>query len=101
MSTPLPGLEPPIALTDRQSLALALIRERGPISSAELGARVREHRGGRPSGEQWDVSNGEALGGWLRARGLVVKRRGLGWVVAGWTEPRMESSQLRELPEWL
>jgi len=84
----LPGLEP--ALTERQSQALALIRERGPISSEELGRRLRDLRGGRSSGEQWDRSSGRGVAEALRKRSLVRQVRIEGqasWVVADWAAP--------------
>lgn len=85
----LPGLapDPCDALTERQLLALRLIAIHAPLSSDELGERVREARGGRQSGAEWDRSNGRALGEALKQRGLVRYLRGRGWVPAGFEEP--------------
>lgn len=84
----LDGLTPPVALTERQELALALIAERAPISSADLGAAVREARGGRASGAEFDTSNGRALGESLHAKGLVRYVRREGWAPASWGAKR-------------
>lgn len=78
----LPGLETTPALTERQELALTLIRELGPLTSQDLGWRLRELRGGRPTGAEFDQSNGRAVGDALAKRGLVRYRRSEGWVAA-------------------
>lgn len=80
----LPGIAAPLNLTERQELALALIAERAPISSEALGAAVREARGGRVSGAEFDRSNGRALGEALYAKELVRYVRREGWVPASW-----------------
>jgi len=76
----LPSLEREVALSERQALALTIIRTRGPISSGELGALVREARGGRITGAEFDQSNGRKLGDALAREGLVRYWRGSGWV---------------------
>lgn len=103
MSEPLPGLEQPPALTDRQALALTLIRKLGPISSTELAARVRLARNpnGSKSSLEFDASNGKRLGESLAAKGLVrlrvVDGRRL-WCAAEWEPERGESAQGTEIP---
>jgi len=87
----LPGLDldPSLSLTPRQSFALNLIRERGPLSSEELGAHLCS-RNLRHSSEQrceWDVSNGRGVAEALARKGLVRRVRGEGWVVADWRAP--------------
>jgi hypothetical protein len=76
----LPAAEP--TLTERQELALMLVRELGPLASTDLGWRLRELRGGRASGAEFDRSNGRAIGEALAVKGLVRYVRGEGWVDA-------------------
>ena len=75
----LPAAEP--KLTERQELALTLIRELGPLTSTDLGWRLRELRGLRPTGAEFDQSSGREVGDALAAKNLVRYRRGEGWVV--------------------
>ena len=78
----LDGFDPAEAavLTERQELALTLIRELGPLTSTDLGWRLRELRGLRPTGAEFDQSSGRKVGDALAAKGLVRHRRGEGWV---------------------
>lgn len=95
-----------VPLTRRQDLAYAFVREHGPVTSDELGAFLHEVRlGNGGSGHAMGVrcdyctSEGADMGGVLRQKGLVERRRGverlLVWVAAD--APRhgkKESSQL-------
>jgi hypothetical protein len=89
----LPGLET-TTLTARQELALTLIRELGPLNSQDLGWRLRELRGGRPSGAEFDQSNGRAVGDALARKGLVRYVRGEGWVSNEYAPEPTPSAQL-------
>jgi hypothetical protein len=85
-------------LTDRQELALELIDREGPISSLDLGRRMREIRR-HPFSDRFDLSSGQEVAQALRKRGLVRKARPLGWVVAEWTpEPQPSSQNAGEIP---
>ena len=88
------------ALTERQAQALAIIRQRSPIRSEDLGGELRELRGGRPTGAEFDASNGKAVAEALHAKGLVAYVRREGWVLAENAPGRKASSQLTEIPEW-
>lgn len=92
---PLPGLEPPLKLSERQAQALRFIRAHGPLSNEELGRRLRELRGGSPAAEQWDTSAGravaESLKGWSLVRLVRVDGR-MGWVDVDWREPLAEGA---------
>lgn len=103
VKTPLPGLEH-VRLTDRQAVALYVIREHGPIGCADLGRRVREIRSPNYPSDlagEWDVSNGKTLGRRLKELGLVRELAGVRFVDAGWTEPLAEGAydpQTAEVP---
>lgn len=79
-------VDPP-KLTDRQSLALELIREHAPMSSDELGAYLHEdrmRRGGRGHAAVttcgYCQQEGLNMGGRLRELGLVrFSRKAGGW----------------------
>lgn len=106
MSTlPLPGLEPPAAhpmLTDRQALALGVIRERGPLMSDELGAYLCERRGKHARDEicAWCSPNGTEVAKALQRKGLVTKKRGEGWLAVGYPAMREASAQIGAGDEW-
>lgn len=93
----LDGLTAAPKLTPRQEQALAIIRSRAPIRSEDLGAELRELRGGRPTGAEFDASNGRSVAEALHAKGLVAYVRREGWVLAG-DAPRKTSSQTTEIP---
>lgn len=75
--------------TPRQDFALEVVRRRGPLSAAELGAWLCEYRGAHSHAEacEWDRSNGHSVCEALRRKGLVRRLRGRGWVAADWREP--------------
>ena len=84
-------------LTDRQRLALNLIREHGPVPSDELGAHLhadRLARGGRGHTDDARCSycreEGRSMGEALRAKDLVRHDRGLGWMAVGSSHVRDE-----------
>lgn len=83
-----------VDLTPRQRVALAFVREHGPVTSDELGAVLHElrlHNGGRGHDRDGRCAycreEGADMGGVLRGKGLVERRRGperlLVWVAAG------------------
>ncbi len=76
----------PVKLTGRQQLALDYITTHQPVTSEQLGAILHEdrrERGGR--GHHRDErcaychDEGSQMGRALRAKRLVVRKRGLGW----------------------
>lgn len=76
----------PSALTDRQQLALEHIAAHQPVSSDELGAVLHEDRQARGrkghSRDQrceWCATEGNVVGASLRAKGLIVRRKTIGW----------------------
>lgn len=94
----LEGLTAEPKLTERQEQALAIIRERAPIRSEDLGGELRELRGGRPTGAEFDAGNGRAVAEALHAKGLVAYVRREGWVLAENAPRRKPSSQGTEVP---
>lgn len=76
------------SLTERQAQALAIIRSRAPLRSEDLGAALRELRGLRESGAEFDAGNGRAVAEALHAKGLVRYVRRSGWVPAEWKAKR-------------
>ena len=94
----LDGMAPAVELTQRQAQALALIREHAPIRSEDLGWRLRELRGGRPTGAEFDASNGRKVAEALDAKGLVAYVRREGWVPADRRQAQRASAQTSEIP---
>ena len=88
----LDGLTPEVSLTDRQALALTLIREHAPIRSEVLGAYLCERTGrhSRLDACQWCTSNGRAVGEELHRKELVRYVRRSGWVPASWKGAKRE-----------
>jgi len=91
------------ALTERQAFAEQVIRERGPVTSEELGAHVhawRRDRGGRGHGPDerchYCPGEGASVGRILARKGLVTRRRGVGWVVVGWAPDTGPSAMLAD-----
>lgn len=79
-------------LTDRQALALQYITAHQPCPSDELGALLhhdRQARGGRGhtlDGRcDWCADEGKQMAAALKAKGLIVRRRGAGWTLPGYT----------------
>lgn len=94
--SPLPGMEA-LVLTERQALALEIIRQRGPLSSAALGEALREARGRRDHGGDWDTQNGRQVAEALRSRGFCrrVKVEGrMLWADLSWQAPEPPSGML-------
>lgn len=92
-----------VNLTPRQDAAFAFVRDHGPVSSDELGAFLHEYRrdaGGR--GHDRDTrcdycrEEGADMGGVLRSKGLVERRRGperlLVWVAEGSADRSADSA---------
>lgn len=71
------------SLTERQAQALAIIRSRAPIRSEDLGATLRELRGLRESGAEFDAGNGREVAEALHREKLVRYVRREGWVPVG------------------
>ena len=97
----LPGVpvEPAIKLTERQRFALEAIGRLQPISSDELGALLCERRGKHTADERcdWDGSNGRQCAASLRAKGLVVRKRTVGWTLPEYRPtPAGSSAQNRD-----
>lgn len=90
----LDGLTEAPKLTERQEQAYALIRQRGPIRSEDLGAELypRVHELDRAR------TYGRAVGDALAEKGLVVFVRGEGWVLAEEASERKACSQTTEIP---
>ncbi len=81
----------PNALTDRQQLALEFISANQPVSSDELGAVLhedRKQRGGkghdRDTRCDWCATEGNVVAASLRAKGLVVRKKTVGWCLTGY-----------------
>lgn len=88
MSEPaaLPGLEPATKLTARQAFALEKIRQHAPIDSLTLGQMMCARNGRHSVIDQckWCVTNGSQVALELRKKRLATRKRGEGWVPAGW-----------------
>lgn len=90
-------VDPTVRLTARQRLALEYIGHHQPVASDELGAFLHEDRrarGGKGHGadERCDYcqQEGAQMGAALRLKGLVKRKRGVGWVVSGTSGPNPE-----------
>lgn len=88
---PVAPAKDPDALTDRQQLALEFIAQHQPVSSDELGAVLHEDRrarGGRGHARDercdWCQSEGSQMGQSLKARGKVIRKKTIGWVLPDW-----------------
>lgn len=84
-----------VTLTDRQALALQFISAHQPVSSDELGAVLHEDRklrGGkghdRDTRCEWCVTEGNVVAASLRAKGLVIRKKTVGWCLTGYTPAR-------------
>lgn len=79
-----------VKLTERQQFALELVGRLQPVESDEVGAHLCERRGKHPSDQrcEWDAQNGRGVLRALRAKGFVQQKKGSGWVLAGYRQPR-------------
>lgn len=96
---PVPPAKDPGALTDRQQLALEFIGKHQPVSSDELGAFLHEDRmsrGGKGHGRDercdWCPGEGREMGEALRRRDCVVRKKSVGWCLAGFSPERSGTS---------
>lgn len=93
----------PDALTGRQQLALAHIAAHQPVSSDELGALLHEDRmrrglkgHGRDERCTFCAGEGREMGETLRRRGLIIRKRTVGWCLPDWQPTPEPSTQNRD-----